>query len=159
METFTRKGYGRIFVSSGQDVAKVHHLIKELDPYEHGYMPVNIVAPISEFPKLVYLHKFCDMDLKMLSIECMKRGFPILIIDNDKNEFYSYDPPKIEEFMKFTFQKLSFYLAFIVGLLSVFIAVWMGVDKEENAWFVISIFLFLIGIACLLKIPPKDGGW
>ena len=61
--TFTHKGYGRIFVRSEEDIEKVKNKIKEIDEFEFSYLPTRFIATLSEYPALVYIGKFDDLDL------------------------------------------------------------------------------------------------
>lgn len=79
---FTRKGYGRIFVKKASDVELVRTIVREMDEWELGYMPDNLVALFSEYPRLTYLHKFCDLDYYELTARCWERGVWIFCIDN-----------------------------------------------------------------------------
>lgn len=85
--TFTHKGYGRIYVENADDVEKVYAIVKELDEFEFGYMPPGLVAVLSEYPRVVYLHKFSDMDMDALTVVCWKRGLKIFCFDSGHNEF------------------------------------------------------------------------
>lgn len=87
MNTLTRKGYARIYVSDPNEIQTVKDIIKELDAFEADYLPGNMVAPFSEFPKLVYTHKFDGLCMNRLTAECWKRGVLIWVFDNGHNEF------------------------------------------------------------------------
>ena len=90
MSEFTHKGYGRIYCASADDVQKVHDIIKAIDPSEYeGYMPKELVAPFSEYPAVVYLHKFSDMDMDMVTAICWKRGLRIWVLDAGHTQFYT----------------------------------------------------------------------
>lgn len=80
--TLTRKGYARIYVANPQDVPRVESLIKELDEFEFDYLPDGMVAPFSEYPKLVYTGKFDGLCMSRLTAECWKRGMFIWACDN-----------------------------------------------------------------------------
>ncbi len=87
MNTLTRKGYARIYVAKPEDASKVEGIIKELDEFEHGYLPAAMVAPFSEYPKLCYTHKFDGLDMNRLTAICWKRGIQIWVCDNGHDEY------------------------------------------------------------------------
>jgi hypothetical protein len=87
MNTFTRKGYGRIYVQNPEDVNKVTAIIQELDDFEFGYLPSNLIAPFSEYPKVVYTHKFEGLNIDKLTAVCWSRGIFIWCFDNGHDEF------------------------------------------------------------------------
>ncbi len=87
MTTLTRKGYGRIFVQKPEDIAKIDALIKELDEFEHSYLPEQLIAVYTEYPKMVYTHKFDALNMNHLTAECWKRGFQIWVCDNGNAEY------------------------------------------------------------------------
>lgn len=73
--TFDRKGYGRIFVEKEYDIQKVKDIIKEMDKYEFDYLPDELITVFSEKNmKAVYTHKFCDLDIQLLTRICWERG-------------------------------------------------------------------------------------
>ena len=90
------KGHARIYVNKEEDIAKVEQIIKNLDEYEYGYMPEGFVTTIDQFPKVVYTHKFCDLDMNWLQIECHATGIPIFVFDAGTNDYPS-DPRKKDE--------------------------------------------------------------
>src|SRR5687768_11919430 len=81
-QTLMRKGYARIYVENPSDVEKVRSIIKELDEFEFGYLPDNLVAPFSEYPNLCYTHKFDGLCMNRLTAVCWKRGIKIWVCDN-----------------------------------------------------------------------------
>lgn len=93
MSTFTRKGYGRIYCLNAADAEKVATIIKELDEFEYEYLPKDLIAPFSEYPKLKYTHKFDALDLNMLTAVCWQRSIVIWCCDNG-NEEYMTDETK-----------------------------------------------------------------
>jgi hypothetical protein len=55
---FPHKGYGRLFVESKEDIAKVKEIIREMDDWEYAYLPDDLIAVFSdENMKSVYTHK------------------------------------------------------------------------------------------------------
>lgn len=79
--TFTRKGYGRIYVADSKYLKVVGEIIKEMDSAEAVYMPVDLIAPISNYPDVVYTGKFDELDLDALTIICFKHGISIWCFD------------------------------------------------------------------------------
>lgn len=82
MVTLTRKGYARIYVAKPEDVEKVSAIIKEMDEFEHGYLPDALIAPFSEFPDVTYAHKFDGLCMNRLTAECWRRGIFVWVCDN-----------------------------------------------------------------------------
>lgn len=89
MSSLPRKGYARIYVAHPDDVPKVEAIIKELDAFEHEYLPTGLVAPYTEWPRLVYTHKFDGLCMNRLMGECWKRGIHAWVCDNGKVEYMS----------------------------------------------------------------------
>ena len=87
MSTLTRKGYARIYVAEPWVPEQVTAIIKELDEFEHEYLPSDLIAPFSEFPKLAYTHKFDGLCMNRLTAECWKRGIFIWVCDNGHAEY------------------------------------------------------------------------
>jgi hypothetical protein len=88
--SFTHKGYGRIYVLNPEHVPFVHAIIKDIDEYEYtGYMPKDLIAPFSEYPKVVYLHKFSDMSIDEIAARCLKAGYPIWCFDSRRDDYPS----------------------------------------------------------------------
>jgi hypothetical protein len=85
--TFTRKGYGRIYVTKQEDISRVKAIIEKMDAEELRYLPQDLIAEFSEYPKVVYSHKFCDLDLNGLQALCMKEGISIFCFDNGSQEY------------------------------------------------------------------------
>ena len=85
--TLPYKGYGRIYCETSDDVAKVEAVIKELDEYEFDYMPPGMVAPFADYPRVIYTHKFSDMDMQASTAICWQRGIKIWVFDAGHDEF------------------------------------------------------------------------
>lgn len=90
MRTFTRKGYGRIYIKNIKDVEKIKNIIKEMNEFEFYYLPNNIFAYIDSFPEVVYMGKFDELDLDLLTVICAKNGIDIFCFDNKQCEFSDY---------------------------------------------------------------------
>lgn len=90
------KGYARIYVDKPEDVPRVEEIIKELDAYEHEYMPKGIVAPFSEYPRLVYTHKFDALDMNHLTALCWLRGIKVWVCDNRSQDWLE-NPAKVSK--------------------------------------------------------------
>ena len=87
-KTFTRKGYGRIYVSGGmENITAVEDEIKEMDEFEFEYLPEDYVALFDEYPNLKYAHKFDDLDINELTARCWKKGIHIFCLDNGHDEY------------------------------------------------------------------------
>jgi len=84
---FTRKGYGRIFVMNKVEIPIVDEIIKEMDEFEHEYLPDDFIASFSEYPKLKYTGKFDSLDIDKLTAICWKRGIPIFCCDSENNPY------------------------------------------------------------------------
>jgi len=82
MRTFTRKAYGRIYCEDASQVAAIEAEIKEMDEFEYGYLPSKFVAPFSEYPSLVYTHKFDSLDIDLLTARLWKKGIKIFCMDS-----------------------------------------------------------------------------
>ncbi len=87
MTTLTRKGYARIYTLNEEDVQKVRDIIHEMDKFEFYYLPLDMVAPFSNYPLLAYTHKFDGLDMNALTAICWSRGIPIWVCDNGQNDF------------------------------------------------------------------------
>lgn len=84
---FTTKGYGRIYVDKEENIEKVKNIIKLIDEYEYdGYFPKDLVALFSEYPKVVYTHKFDAIDLNELTARCWENGIYVFCLDNGHYE-------------------------------------------------------------------------
>lgn len=86
MATLTHKGYGRIYCETADDVPKVQAVVKELDEYEFGYMPKDLVTTFAEYPSVIYNGKFSDMDMDTLTAVCWSRGLRIWVFDAGHND-------------------------------------------------------------------------
>jgi hypothetical protein len=87
MNTFTRKGYGRIYVTETEDINKVKAIIKEIDEFEYDYLPKHLITVFSDYPAVVYTGKFDDLDLNLLTAICMDRSIPIFCFDAGHNDY------------------------------------------------------------------------
>ncbi len=89
----THKGYARIYCEHQIYVPQVKAIIKELDKFEFDYLPTDLIAPFSEYPKLIYTHKFSDLDMNTLMAVCWSRGIKIWVLDNG-HEAHASDETK-----------------------------------------------------------------
>jgi hypothetical protein len=84
--TFTRKGYGRIYVADSKFIKTVEEIIQNMDENEAVYMPKDMVSHVSNYPAVVYIGKFDELDLDALTIICFKKGIFIWCFDSCHNE-------------------------------------------------------------------------
>ena len=89
MNTLTHKGYGRIYVETEDDIQRVRDIVKELDEFEFEYLPDKLIAVFSEYPEVVYTHKFDDLSMDKLTAVCWKRGIKIWAFDSGRDEYPS----------------------------------------------------------------------
>lgn len=89
MGTLTHKGYGRIYCEKADDIVKVEAIIKELDEFEHGYLPLKMITTFDNYPQVVYTHKFSDLNMDRLTAVCWKRGIKIWVFDAGHTEYPS----------------------------------------------------------------------
>jgi len=94
-ETLTSKGFSRIYVVDQKAVELVKAIIKEMDEYEFVYLPKDLIAPFSEYPKVVYTHKFDDLNIHHLTARCWSKGIHIWVFDAQHEEWPS-DPDWIK---------------------------------------------------------------
>lgn len=85
--TLTHKGYGRIYVDSEENIEKVKEIIKRLDEFEYDYLPKNMIAVYTDFPNVVYIHKFSDLDMDGLTATCWGEGVKVWVFDAGHEEF------------------------------------------------------------------------
>lgn len=86
MRTFTRKGYGRIYVD-GPKLIEVQSIIENMDEYEYSYLPEGFIAPFSQYPALVYTGKFDALDIDALTAICFSKGIHVFCLDNGHEEY------------------------------------------------------------------------
>jgi len=79
-----RKGYGRIYVRTQDEIEKVKAIIKNLDEFEYGYMPKDLITTFDQYPKLVYLHKFDRYDTQEISSLLWENDIPALVLDQSE---------------------------------------------------------------------------
>jgi hypothetical protein len=83
----THKGYGRIYVDLPEHIEMVKAIIQEMDEFEFGYLPKDLIAIYTEYPKVVYTHKFSDLNMNTLTAKCWNRKIHIWVFDAGRNEF------------------------------------------------------------------------
>ena len=77
---FGKKTYGRIWVADEKYVKAVDAICKELDGFEHGYMPRDFIAVYAgELYDVVYGHKF-ELNYHLLTQVCWSRGIWITCV-------------------------------------------------------------------------------
>lgn len=77
---FKRKGYGRIYTDSEENIVKIREMIRTMDEYECDYLPDNLIAVYSGVNETVYNGKFYDFDLDELMERCQREGIPCRVI-------------------------------------------------------------------------------
>lgn len=89
---FERKGYGRIFVDKEENIARVKEIIKEMDEYEYGYLPDDLITVYDttcykihsdgsiSTASTTYNHKFDSLDLGELMFRCWNEGIHIFCL-------------------------------------------------------------------------------
>lgn len=85
--SLTRKGYGRIYVDTVENIEKVKAIIKEMDEFEYSYLPEKLIAVYTEYPNVTYTHKFDALDMPKLTATCWRLGIKIWVFDAGHNEF------------------------------------------------------------------------
>jgi len=80
--TLTHKGYGRIYVDLPEHIEMVKAIIKELSEFEFEYLPKELITVFTDYPEVVYTHKFSDLSMVFLTAECWKRGIKIWVFDS-----------------------------------------------------------------------------
>lgn len=77
---FDKKTHGRIWVPKEEDIARVDAVIKELDDFEHSYLPSNFISVYTgDLLDLEYGHKF-EMSRTLLQQACMSIGIWIVCV-------------------------------------------------------------------------------
>ncbi len=85
MRKFPRHGHGRIYCLHKRDIPKVEKIIKEMDEFEHTYLPEDMIAVHQTFPSVIPTGKFDDLDLNELTANCWQAGVPIWVFIEDEN--------------------------------------------------------------------------
>ena len=72
---FPHKGYGRLFVETKEDIARVKEIIKEIDDFEYAYLPEDLITVFSEDNmRSVYTHKFSDLNMTEVMYRAWAKG-------------------------------------------------------------------------------------
>ena len=72
---FPHKGYGRLFVETKEDIARVKEIIKEIDDFEYSYLPEDLITVFSDDNmRSVYTHKFSDLNMTEVLYRAWSRG-------------------------------------------------------------------------------------
>lgn len=85
--TFTRKGYGRIYVNNPNSVDNVRSIIEKLDSDEFTYMPEDLITTFDQYPQVVYTGKFDEIDLIKLTMRCYEAGIFIMCFNSGHNQY------------------------------------------------------------------------
>jgi hypothetical protein len=98
---FTHRGYGRIYVSKEEDIVKVKEVIAEMDEEELRYLPEEFITTFGQYPKVIYSHRFSDLDLNALMANCMYRGIMVFCLNAGNQEHIKSAilPPKRRSFI------------------------------------------------------------
>ena len=92
MAPFTRRGFGRIYVLDPDNIQAVKDEIMAMDEEEfNNYLPNDLIAPFSEYPRLVYTHKFDAICLNRLAARLWSRGVYVFCLDNGRADFFMTD--------------------------------------------------------------------
>lgn len=78
-DSFTYKGYGRIYVR-GEHVSLVEAWIKAQSEFEWSYYPEGLVTLATEYPRSIYVGKF-EPDLADLKQKCKDSRVPIFVLN------------------------------------------------------------------------------
>lgn len=81
MSTLSHKSYGAIYVNNPNYIDKVKQVIKEMDEFEFGYLPEELIKPFQEYPNVSYTGKFSDLDMDDLTARCWAKGIMIWVFD------------------------------------------------------------------------------
>lgn len=87
MKTFTKKGYGRIYVQDPNHIQLVSNIIEEIDDWEYGFMPAGYITEFQNYPQVIYNHKFCDLDINKITATCWSRGIIVFCYDAGIEEY------------------------------------------------------------------------
>lgn len=72
---FPHKGYGRIFVENETDIPVLKEIIREMDDFEFGYLPTDLIAVFSDKNmSSVYTYKFDDMNMTEVMCRAWSKG-------------------------------------------------------------------------------------
>lgn len=97
--TFSRKGYGRFFVETKEDIEKVKSIMREIDEdefecyypsgnYFGGGEDKELITTFSpENFKSVYIGKFDDMDMGLVMKKAWEQGIKCFCVFGKCNEF------------------------------------------------------------------------
>ena len=85
--SFTRKGYGRIYVDDPEHVQIVKDEIKAMDEFEFEYLPSDFITTFDHYPELAYTHKFDALDYEALTARLWKRGIKIFCVSNGRSDW------------------------------------------------------------------------
>jgi len=80
---FKRKGYGRIYTDTEENIAKIREIIRAMDEDEYGYLPDELIAVDRGVDETVYNGKFYWFDLDELVARCRREGIACRVIVAD----------------------------------------------------------------------------
>lgn len=82
MRTFFKNQYGRIYVKDPEHIERVKQIIRSIDPVEWSVMPDDLVTAFTEYPAVVNVGMFCDLDMDVLHARCMSEGIAIFTFNS-----------------------------------------------------------------------------
>lgn len=89
--TFDYKGYGRIFVEKEEDIQRVKDKIKEIDDFEYGYLPNDLICIWQgNLEDLTYTYKFDELDIDYLCERLQEEGINAAWVTGKEAEWGYY---------------------------------------------------------------------
>lgn len=71
---FIEKYYGRIYVEKPEQIEQVKKIIEEMDEFEYGYLPKDLIAVYNGRIDYEYTGKFYAVELDELMAKCWGKG-------------------------------------------------------------------------------------
>jgi hypothetical protein len=89
MSEFIRKSFGRIYTAPDGNPGDVEEIIRQLDEFEHSYLPDKFITKWSGKIEPIYGHKF-EMDIDKLTAECWSRGIYIFCVTGKRDPLATF---------------------------------------------------------------------